>query len=1037
MKISKSKIQIPNKLQAPNSKNRALSRRRWNLIVRFWILFGTWDLGFGISHTTAAAENDSNPAELASFQLADGFEINLFASETNGVVKPIQIRFDARGRLWVIGSVVYPQIEPGQKPDDKVLILEDTNGDGRADKTTVFADGLMIPTGLEVGDNSCYLGHGTELLLLKDTDGDGRADERRVVLRGFGTGDNHQNINSFLWGPGGELFMCQGLHIHSHVETPWGLSSLEQAGVWRLRPRLLKLDGFYGSANEPQNPWGWVFNDWGEPIVLAGNNHSHIYPVPGMTAQHRDDPPALIWKNGNGRKCSNGDIVGTTHFPDAWQGALIAGGYLNNAIWALKIKDDGAGFALEDLPPLLKSTSRSFRPVDAKFGPDGALYIADWSNPVIGHYQVSFRDPNRDKTHGRIWRITAKGRALTKPPQLADATIPQLLEHLKSPDRWTRHFAKRVLAEKPAVEVGASLNAWVTAEVGRGVLTAPRTDETLPNGAVRTQRPAASDFSEHALKEALGVYQSHEMIAPELVAKLSRAKEPGARAYAASVMGAWAGRLPNALELLRPLVTDEHPRVRLQAIVACSYLTNAAAMEAAASAADFPTDKFLDYAFRQTVFALKPYWLPALRAGQLNFANHPARMAMLVRADGTADVRQSLRALLAAPTTDQAARETYWRILADVGSTNDLAAMLNVEEAALLARLLPVLGASTQARQIRPAGDLAAALLPKLHGPDEKLRAEALRLAGAWKLSSLAPLAQSFAADVQASDSTRRAAAEALGGFGDGASRAVLTQMVREGNSPRVQSAAVVALSAHDLPEASRLAATLLARAPDDSTATELFTAFLQRRRGAESLARALATMAPSASAAEAGLRVMNASGRREENLARALSQSPLLNTKMTAHELVTFATEIQAQGDAKRGAEVYQRPALGCVACHVVNGQGGSIGPNLSALGSAQPVEFIVGAILEPQREIKEGYTSIAVTTKGGEEFQGHQLRETKEELVLRDTLQNQEVRVPRATIQEQRVIGSVMPSGLADTLTREEFRDLVRFLSELGRTK
>src|ERR1041385_4273699 len=427
------------------------------------------------------ADNPDDPAaELASFQAADGFEVRLFASEQDGVVKPIQMRFDARGRLWVIGSTVYPQIEPGQVPNDKVLILEDTNGDGRCDKTTVFADGLMIPTGIELGDGGVYVGQGTELWFLRDTDGDGKADERRVVLRGFGTGDNHQNINSFMWGDGGQLYFCQGLHIHSHVETPWGISSLEKAGLWRLRPRLLKLDGFYGSENEPQNPWGWVFTEWGEPIVIAGNNSSHIYPVPGMIVNHRDEPPPLIWKNGNGRKCSNGDIVGTAHFPESWQGALIVGGYLHNSVWALKIKDDGAGFALEDLPPLIKSTSRSFRPVDAKFGPDGALYIADWYNPIIGHYQASFRHPDRDKTHGRIWRVTAKGRALTAPPALMSATIPQLLEYLKSSDRWTRHFAKRALADKPAEPVLAALKNW----------------------------SAQMDLSEHALKETLGVYQS-------------------------------------------------------------------------------------------------------------------------------------------------------------------------------------------------------------------------------------------------------------------------------------------------------------------------------------------------------------------------------------------------------------------------------------------------------------------------------------------------------------------------------------------------
>ena len=194
------------------------------------------------------ADEHSPAAEQATFTVADGLEVNLFAAEADGVVKPIQIRFDARGRLWVVGSAVYPQIEAGQVPNDKVLILEDTDHDGRCDKTTVFADGLTIPTGIELGDGGAYVGHGTQLLHLKDTDHDDKADDRRVVLRGFGTGDTHQNINSFAWGPGGELWFCQGLSIRSRVETPWGIISLDKAGLWRFYPRRMKLEGFYGSG---------------------------------------------------------------------------------------------------------------------------------------------------------------------------------------------------------------------------------------------------------------------------------------------------------------------------------------------------------------------------------------------------------------------------------------------------------------------------------------------------------------------------------------------------------------------------------------------------------------------------------------------------------------------------------------------------------------------------------------------------------------------------------------------------------------------
>ena len=202
-----------------------------------------------------------------------------------------------------------------------------------------------------------------------------------------------------------------------------------------------------------------------------------------------------------------------------------------------------------------------------------------------------------------------------------------LLEHLKSPDRWTRRFAKRVLADRPRDTVTTALKEW-----------------TSRNG-----------LSEHALVEALGVYQSHEVVAPELLARLCRATNWNARAYAASVVGAWADRLADPLALLRPLVADENPRVRLQAVVACTYVAKPEAMEVAAIAADFPTDKFFTYALNQAVFALKPYWLAPFKAGKLNLENKPSRLSLLIRADGTPDTLNALRELVDAPTTSGSA----------------------------------------------------------------------------------------------------------------------------------------------------------------------------------------------------------------------------------------------------------------------------------------------------------------------------------------------------------------------------------------------
>jgi len=200
------------------------------------------------------ATDNSTAAELASFEIADGYEVSLFASEEDGIANPIAMRWGPRGRLWVLCSLVYPQIVPTAAPADKLFILEDTDHDGRSDKTSVFADGLDMPTGFALGNGGVYLGEGDDLIFLQDTDGDDQADSRELILSGFGTGDTHQNINSFTWSPGGELLFCQGLHNFARVETPWGIVRMDEHGVWRLRPKRRQLHAFRGGSG--QNPWG-------------------------------------------------------------------------------------------------------------------------------------------------------------------------------------------------------------------------------------------------------------------------------------------------------------------------------------------------------------------------------------------------------------------------------------------------------------------------------------------------------------------------------------------------------------------------------------------------------------------------------------------------------------------------------------------------------------------------------------------------------------------------------------------------------------
>ncbi|HEY1785226.1 MAG TPA: PVC-type heme-binding CxxCH protein, partial [Pirellulales bacterium] len=289
--------------------------------------------------------------ERATLELADGFEINLFAADPL-LAKPIQISFDADGRLWVASSETYPQVKPGQAADDKILVLEDADGDGQADKTTIFARGLLIPTGIEPGDGGVYVANSTEMIFLQDTDGDGQADSRRVVLSGFGTEDTHHIVHTFRWGPDGLLYFNQSVYIHSHLETPWGVRRLGAGGIWQLRPETLELEVF---ARGLVNPWGHAFDRWGQSFATDGAGGQGInYVFPGatfITAQGADR--ILDGLNPGSPKDCGLEILDGRHLPDAWQGSLMTNDFRAHRVCRYALAEDGSGFASRQQPDLI------------------------------------------------------------------------------------------------------------------------------------------------------------------------------------------------------------------------------------------------------------------------------------------------------------------------------------------------------------------------------------------------------------------------------------------------------------------------------------------------------------------------------------------------------------------------------------------------------------------------------------------------------------------------------------------------------------
>ncbi|HVX63199.1 MAG TPA: PVC-type heme-binding CxxCH protein [Pirellulales bacterium] len=952
--------------------------------------------------------------ERKSFQIADGFEVNLFAADPL-LAKPIQMNFDPAGRLWVASSEIYPQILPGQKANDRIVVLEDADGDGKADKTHVFAEGLLIPTAVEPGDGGAYVANSTELVHLADTDGDGKADRRRVMLSGFGTEDTHHILHTFRWGHDGMLYFNQSIYIHSHIETPWGVRRLGGGGIWQFRPETMQLEVFCRGF---VNPWGHHVDHWGQSFATDGAYGEGInYVFPGATFVTAPGAKRILkgLNPGSPKHCGL-ELVSGRHLPDDWQGNALTNDFRAHRVCRFVLSEDGSGYASREQQELIKTTHVACRPIDVQMGPDGAIYIADWYNPIIQHGEVDFRDPRRDHVHGRIWRVTAKGRPLVERPKLVGASTEALLEALKAPEEYTRRQAKRVLKER-GVEILPQLADWIA-----------RLDASQPE-------------TEHHRLEALWTYQSIDVVEPRLLYSLLRSQDHRVRAAATRVVYHWRDRLPRPLELLAERIADDHPRVRLEAVRALSQLHSAAAMETALKALERPIDANLDFALWLTSRELAPHWLPALQAGKFDAGGNAAALEFALKAVDSPAVVPPLISLLQAGKVPPQREESVLTLIASLGDPDDLSlvfdlALRSETPAARQAILLSALAKAARQRKVRPQGDLAR-VGSLLNAPDRALRIAACEAVGAWRLEQLLPNLATLALADDATDAVRNAAAHALAQIGGEASRNTLDRLCDPSRPAATRMIGVEVLAGVDPPAAGIKAVELLSEGPAGWDPAPVIHAFLQRKAGPAALIAALANRKIPADAAKLAVRAARDSARNEEALVDALRKAGGLTgaaPMLTAEQLADFVAEVRKSGDAARGETIFRRQEQGCMKCHAIGGAGGQVGPDLVSIGASAQVDYLVESILLPNKAVKENYHSLVVATDEGQIITGIKIRQTDKELILRNS-DDRELSIPLDAIDEQAPGASLMPAGLADSLTHQELVDLVRFLSELGK--
>jgi putative heme-binding domain-containing protein len=980
--------------------------------MRYAIFLVLLLLATALAQRDAKVPNPDPEVERRSFRVADGFEVTLFAADPQ-LAKPIAMSFDAKGRLWLACSETYPQIKPGQKANDKIVVLEDAKGTGKADKVTVFADGLLIPTGVEPGDGGAYVANSTELLHLKDTDGDGKADSRRIVLSGFGTEDTHHILHTLRWGHDGNLYMNQSVYIHSHIETPHGPRRLNAGGVWQFRPDTLKLEVFVHGL---WNTWGHHFDRFGQSLLTDGAGTQGVYyGFPGAAYEPLPYPSRnLKGLNPGSPKYCGLEIVSGRHLPDDWQGSLITCDFRAHRVCRFVLSPSGSGHTARLMPDVIRATHPAFRPIDVRMGPDGAIYVADWYNPIIQHGEVDFRDPRRDVTHGRIWRVTAKGRKLVPRPDLLKATSAELVKQLEAPEGWTRHFARRVLKERHSDKALPALSAW-------------------------TKSLDAKKDEPHLL-EALWTYQTLDVVEPRLLTALLEAGDHRVRAAAVRVLSAWHERVPGTLGHLERLVADEHPQVRLEAVRALAGLKSVRAAELALRALDRPLDEYLDFALWRTLRELEPAWLPALQAGTFDFGGNARRLSFALQAVGSEKVVRPLVELVKSGKLPADGEEGVLALLAGVGGPGELALVFararETTSADRQARLLAALEESAKQRGVRPSGERKA-VVPLLGAEAEPVRAAAARLAGQWRVGEARERLVAMAREGKGS--ARRAAIEGLGALGGDANKEVLAGLAEKGADAEVRGHALVALAGLDLKRAASLAPGVL-RQPtaDNSAVADVLTAFLERKGGAAQLALVLAKEKLPEDAAKVAVRSVRVSGRPAPELIEALTKAgglTVTNRVLSPEQMKKLIADVAAHGDPARGEQVFRRPDQLCLKCHAIGGAGGQVGPDLSSIGASAQMDYLIESLLLPSKAIKENYHALLVTTTRGQQLTGIKVRQTANALILRDD-QDREVAVPLKEIEEQTPSkASLMPEGLTDPLTHAELVDLVRFLSELGK--
>ncbi len=949
------------------------------------------------------------------FTLLPGFEARLFASEPE-VVNPVAMTWDDRGRLWVVELYEYPLgAKPGEKGRDRIKVLEDTDGDGRADSVKVFADGFTLATGILVANGGVYLGAAPNLYFLEDTDGDLVADKQTIVQTGFGLEDRHELLNGFTWGPDGQMYMTHGVFTRTQAVDPAqpGEPVLLTAGVARFQPKTRRMEIF---AEGTSNPWGVDFDARGNAFVSACVIDHFFHLAPGGLYQRQagqppypyayDLLPSIVDHKHSMAAYAGLNIYQGDQYPAEFRGMALQGNIHDNAIHRDRLTPQGSTFLASADGDFLRANDGWFMPVSMQTGPDGAVWVMDWYDKYPC-YQNAGADPEGvDRERGRIWRIVwagdQPGRPVPSRPAglaLAQRSTVELVQTLGHSNVWHRRMAQRILSERP--DIASQKSVLFTRLKSSG--------------------------SEDARLAALWTLFSAGLADDVVLDEAADTSVPSLRMWAARFSGENNRITERVHKRLELLATDENPTVLAAVATALRQFSGGSLTVNTAPGHDIavlgPAVTSVAEKLLGTAKASTDRDLPFLlwMALEPNLLYDPNITAAWFQEKGERYLPMSGKLAYKMVRRFCDARKDWL-----VDKTLEIVQSLD-SASPLIPYLLDGLIDGQRGKALAPTKPTEALLQKLLSSSNLATVGKARQLGALWGDVGALRAQLARVGDTALPETERLEAIQGL-----------RNQRGEEGRR------ALLALAGSDASDALRVAAIrVLAETGNDETARQLLAhwkamtpavrtaaAQFSTTRGAwkwalyNALDRGdIAKADIPATTVRSLLGSQNPDEREKAGrlFGRFQASGPEILQRIAAKRKVV----IDGPVDLKAGHEL---AAKTCLVCHQLHGEGAAVGPDLTGVGRSS-LDALLHNVINPNEIIGQGYENVEVETIDGQTHSGRMVENTANRVKLLMAASS-EVVIDRSNVKAVRVTAnSAMPEGL-DQMPDADFRNLIWFI-------